>query len=245
MALGNLGLVGFVNFGLRERVFRPQHDYLLRSKYALHPFWVRPRTSDIHVFRQIFCEREYGCLDGVENADLIIDCGANVGYSAAYFLTKFPHCRLIAIEPDAGNFTALERNLSAYGERVVLHHNAVWSKSTGLVMSPEVLGEGVEWGRTVREAHADETAQMEALDLGSLIGLRRVSILKIDIEGAEAEIFSQQTPWLSQVDNLVIELHGEKCDRIFRDAVRGAGFDLSRSGELTVCRRLSSQSRAA
>jgi len=241
-ALGNLGLVGYVNFGLRQK-FRPEHDYLLRSKYARHPFWVRRKTSDVEVFKQIFCEREYGCLDGVEDADLIVDCGANVGYSAAYFLTKFPRCTLVAIEPDTDNFSALQRNLSVYGDRVELYNNAVWSKSTGLVMAPEFLGEGAEWARRVREAHADETPQIEALDLGSLIGSRRVSVLKIDIEGAEAEIFSHQTPWISRVDNLVIELHGEKCERIFHRAISGTGFEVARCGELTVCRRLGSQSR--
>ena len=238
-ALGNLGLIGFVNFALRQK-FRPQHDYLLRSKYARHPFWVRRNTSDVQVFKQIFCEREYGCLDALEDADLIVDCGANVGYSAAYFLTKFPRCTLVAIEPDAENFAAMQRNLSVYGDRVVLYNSAVWSKSTGLVMAPEYLGEGEEWARRVREAHADETPQMEALDLQSLIGSRRVSVLKIDIEGAEAEIFSHQTPWISQVDNLVIELHGEECEQIFRRAISRVGYEIARSGELTVCRRLNS-----
>lgn len=235
-ALGNLGLIGFVNFGLRQK-FRPQHDYRLRSKHALHPCWVRRNTSDVEVFKQVFCEREYRCLDTEENAELVIDCGANVGYSAAYFLTKFPRCRLVAIEPDAENFAALQRNLSVYGDRVVLYNSAVWSKSTGLVMAPEYLGEGEEWARRVREAQADETPQMKALELQSLIGSRRVSVLKIDIEGAEAEIFSHQTPWISQVDNLVIELHGEQCEHIFRRAISGIGYEIARSGELTVCRR--------
>ena len=77
--------------------------YLLRSRYAEFPLKCRPKTTDIRVFRQIYVSREYRCLDEVRDAGLIIDCGANVGYSSAYFLTRFPKSYLIAIEPDPGN----------------------------------------------------------------------------------------------------------------------------------------------
>jgi hypothetical protein len=42
-------------------------------------------SSDLHVFRQIFVEREYGCLDDLADVRLIIDCGANAGYSSGSF----------------------------------------------------------------------------------------------------------------------------------------------------------------
>jgi FkbM family methyltransferase len=235
-ALKNLGVIGFASFGLRKK-FPPKADYALRSRHALRPVWVRNETTDLDVFAQIFCEREYRCLDFVENAELVIDCGANVGYSAAYFLTRFPRCRLVGIEPDVQNFKALQRNLEPYGDRAILHNTGVWSKTTGLVMSPEFNGQGQEWARQVREAKPDEVPQMRALDLESLIGSQRVSVLKIDIEGAEADIFSHPIPWISQVDNLVIELHGAKCAQIFHEAIQGKGFHVLGCGELTVCTR--------
>jgi hypothetical protein len=60
--------------------------------------------------------------------------------------------------------------------------------------------------------------------------------LKIDIEGAELELFSSGTDrWLDLVDNIVIELHGKKCSEAFFKAIDGRGFDISSCGELTVC----------
>jgi len=51
-------------------------------------------------------------INNLSNADLIIDAGANVGYSSVYFLSNFPNCRVIAIEPDGDNFASLQKNLA-------------------------------------------------------------------------------------------------------------------------------------
>ena len=42
-------------------------------------------------------------LDPPVEPRFILDCGANVGYTSAYLLTRFPTAFLIAIEPDPGN----------------------------------------------------------------------------------------------------------------------------------------------
>jgi FkbM family methyltransferase len=212
------------------------------SKHARYPLWVRSHTSDLAVFRQIFVHREYRCLDAVPGARVVIDCGANVGYSAAYFLSRYPAARLIAVEPDEGNFHQLERNLAPYGSRTLCLHTGVWGRCTGLVMSDEPFGDNREWARTVREAHPGERATMAAVDIGTLLartGEERISILKIDIEGAEEAVFRALCPWLDRVDNLVIELHGPACEKAFFEAIRAHGFVVSACDELTVCTRSS------
>jgi FkbM family methyltransferase len=237
-AVANLGVIGYANSYYRQRV-TPGDAYRLRSRYAQHPIWVRPNTSDLQVFWQIFRSREYRCLDGVKKASLIIDCGANVGYSSAYFLSRFPRAKLVAIEPDKDNFAALQKNLQPYPTAVLLH-SGVWSTTAGLVMAEQGHGEGQEWARTVREARPGETPMMKAVDIGSTLqnsGEDRISILKIDIEGAERELFSRPVSWLSKVDNLVIELHGPECERVFHAAIAHESFDVSTCDELTVCRR--------
>ncbi len=106
--VANLGLVQALIYKYRRAVSRRDGTrpyFLLYSKYAKHPVRCRPNTSDVEVFKQIFAWREYRCLDDVHDASLIIDCGANVGYSAVYFLTRYPNARVIAVEPDADNFS--------------------------------------------------------------------------------------------------------------------------------------------
>jgi len=244
LATVNLGIpqTAFYLFQrMKQQALAPKHSFPILSKRAAYPLNCRTGTSDLDVFGQIFVQREYRCLYDVTGVDLVIDCGANVGYSSAYFLTRFPHSTVICVEPDPGNFRALESNLKPYEARVKALQSAVWSGKTGLVMSEEVFGDGREWARTVREARSGEEAEISAIDIGTLIresGHQRASILKIDVEGAEEIIFSADcAEWIDKVDNLVIELHGEHCERIFHEAIAGRGYSISHCGELTVCKR--------
>jgi hypothetical protein len=120
----------------------------------------------------------------------------------------------------------------------------VWSYPTGLVISEEKFGDGREWAVTVREARNGEHVAMIATDVSSLLaesGYSRISILKMDIEGAERAVFGGRpgacAAWLDKVDNIVIELHGEDCETAFHRAIAGRGLEESCCDELTVCAR--------
>jgi hypothetical protein len=81
------------------------------------PFFFRHGASDVRVIRQIFLKEQYRELQGEKNVRRIIDCGANIGCSAVYFLSKYPDAELIAIEPDEDNCRLLRKNLEPFGER--------------------------------------------------------------------------------------------------------------------------------
>ena len=220
--------------------------YTLHTKHAAFPLQARSHSSDLQVFYQIFVALEYECLAKLQNVALVIDCGGNVGYSAAYFLTKFPRCRLITVEPDPENFEMLRKNLAPYGDRVVVHRAGIWSHSTGLVMSEVPYRDGQQWTRQVRECQPGEEAQFHALDVGTLLqqsGEPRISLLKMDIEGAEVVVFTDDRfrNWLPKVDAMAVELHDDsqfgRASDIFFPAIASEGFELSTSRELTICRR--------
>jgi FkbM family methyltransferase len=214
----------------------------LTSPHSLHPLVCREGSSDFHSFHQIFIQREYSCLDDLADPRLILDCGANAGYSAAYFLSRFPQCRVIAIEPDPDNFALLQRNLAPFGDRVRAIQAGVWSHPTKLKMSEAKYGDGREWARQVRECKEGETDGLPAVDVGALLresGYSSLSILKVDIEGAEKVVFgSNYESWIGRVENVVIELHGSECAEVFHRAIAGLPFQISRCGELTVCRKV-------
>jgi FkbM family methyltransferase len=242
----DLGLSSAVKYLVHNRLDPERHPVVwTHPRQAVHPLAIRCDTSDLSVFRQIFVRREYGCLDDLPDVRLVIDCGANVGYSSAYFLSRFPNCRVVAVEPDPGNFAMLQRNLSPYGGRVRLVRAGVWSHTVGLVMSQDPYRDGREWSKQVRLCRPGEEPDFEGVDIGSLLsasGCGRVSLLKMDIEGAEAVVFSDNyQPWLPSVDAIAVELHDDSCfgqaSEVFYSAIGGPGFQVSRSGELTICRR--------
>jgi FkbM family methyltransferase len=216
------------------------------TKFSRHPLLCRLRTSDMMVFRQIFIWREYAALDDTPNVELVIDCGAYVGYSSAYFLTAFPNSHLVAIEPNPGNFSVLKRNLARFSDRVNLHHAAVWSKPGSLSLSETQYRDGDLWTTHVRECRVNDPDTIAAIDIPTILeqsGHERISILKVDIEGAEAVLFRKGSgveTWIGKVDAIAIELHDDSdfgpCTPIFTDAISGQGFEISSSGELTICK---------
>jgi FkbM family methyltransferase len=220
-----------------------------QPRNSLHKLACRGGTSDGAVFKQVFIDAEYSPLLGLANVNTVVDCGANVGYSAAWFLSAFPTCEIIALEPERSNYEALQRNLAPFGDRAKCLQAAVWSESTSLELQRRDIREGHEWSWQVRKASASrgaESASVPAFSVSDLLlrfSLRRVSILKMDIEGAEAVIFSAMSvrEWLGQVDAIAIELHDNvgfgSATEAFFSAIADQDLQHFRSGELIICRR--------
>lgn len=244
----NQGLFNYLHLRQqRRKLARQWHRSTLefRAKHAKYPLHVRGQTPDLKVFSQIFLFREYSCIDRVRDAELIIDCGANAGYSSAYFLSRFPRASLIAVEPDDDNFALLQRNLAPYQPRVRAVKSAIWSHPARLKLSDVPYRDGLDWARQVRECGPNEEGGFLATDIGTLLeesGFERISILKMDIEGAEAVVFSRNyQSWLDRVDAMVVELHDDSvfgdARGIFHRAIADQGFAVTEFEELTVCQR--------
>ncbi len=219
----------------------------LEIKDAQYPLFLRIGSSDREVLAQIFIEREYEGI-AAESPRTILDLGANVGYSSAYFLSKYPDATVLAVEPDAGNYAMCRRNLEPYGSRARVVHGAVWPERRKLEVDRGGWRDGREWTAQVKPAKEESTPSeaVDGYDMPTLIGLSgatEIDLLKIDIERSELELFSRNTEsWLPRIRNLCIELHGADCEAIFSRALADYSCDLSCTGELTVCRNL--QARA-
>jgi FkbM family methyltransferase len=238
-ALRNLGPASLVRLQTHKRFGSGRNDVKLTSRLLQYPVYARCGTSDLKVFDQIFASREYRCLEGLKEQGLIVDCGANVGYSAAYFLSVFPDSFVVAVEPDADNFDMLQRNLRPYKGRYMGIKAAVWPHAEKLRFKQSYIGLGKEWGRAVEPDDSNAGHQIETVDILGLIAhspYKRASLLKIDIEGAERELFDKPPlPWLDLIDNIIIELHGDLAKERFFNAIKGKQYKISMCDELTVC----------
>lgn len=157
---------------------------------------LRPNGSDFDVFLQVFDQRQYDTHAMSRHGDiqahyqaivdagktpLIVDAGANVGLSALYFRDKFPKAKILAIEPEDENFAELIRRI----DQLVVPIQAGLANFDG---SLEVCDPGLgEWGFRTRRA---ETG-VPAIRLATLLDTHpgEPFILKIDIEGFEADLF--------------------------------------------------------
>ena len=201
----------------------------------------RRGTSDLDVFGQIFSGDEYASVSDLENVSFVIDGGANVGYSAVYFLSCYPAATVVSIEPDPENAALLRRNLAPYGERSVVIEGALWSTAQDLLLSSG-FRDARHWSRQVEPLDGSTKRAVAGMTVGDVMarcGVDRVSILKLDIEGAEAELFRDGYGlWIGAVDTFVVELHDDAGLGPATERFRGALADLdpvyAESGELTI-----------
>ena len=191
--LKSVGLFAAIRNMLAKRCCPRQGLGWLRSKYLQHPICFRNGSTDLGVFAQIFICLEYACFNQLSDVGLILDLGANVGYSAAYFLSTFKSCFVVCVEPDPDNFNVLLENLKPYEGRYLAIKAAVWPEPTDLWFVPATLGVNNEWGRQVTSSpSAGQPMQTVTIpQIMEMTGRDRISILKVDIEGGVRSVLAK------------------------------------------------------
>ncbi len=186
------------------------------------PFFLRVSSSDVPTFEQIFIRQEYD-FDSKRNPKIIVDAGANIGLASIYFSNKYPDAKIIAIEPEESNLEILKRNIAPY-ENIILVCKALWNENTIINLVDPSLG---KWGfitqakDSVEERYGPIVHEVQGVTVDTIMkeqGIEHIDILKIDIEGAEREIFKDPSSWILKVDSLIIELHERMkpgCNRSF------------------------------
>ncbi|TXH30968.1 MAG: FkbM family methyltransferase [Cyclobacteriaceae bacterium] len=221
-------------------------DYLISFNYAgrsLNLLVRKGESSDIYVFFQVFIRDEYAPLFNQikiqgQTPDTCLDAGANIGYFAVAMLCWFPECRIFCVEPDPDNYTILLKNISlnSLNQDVVPIQAALWVKNTRLFLNKKSVQ---EWAYTVTEDVTSD-GETEALTLGAIFhkySARGFNAIKIDVEGAEQQLFedSEFLQCLQIATNIGLEIHDEKANRnSIQETLSGLGYAISNRGELTL-----------
>jgi FkbM family methyltransferase len=189
---------------LANLVFGYPHHLTITTEGVKHPLFVRLRTSDVEVYRDTFLQQEYH-YPTLFSPRTIVDVGANCGLTSVFYANRYPDATVIAVEAEASNYAALVRNTRPY-PKIIPIHAALWHTDGQVeVFAPwPRWKQWGKWGFRVRQGNG-----CRALTLTTLmheVGIENVDILKMDIEGAEREIFSN-CDWIDKVKLLAIELH--------------------------------------
>lgn len=211
---------------VREKLGADPGLVAVRRDELAHPVSLRVRSTDVATFQQIFAQREYA-FDVRRQPRTIIDAGANVGFASVFFANRYPNARIIALEPERSNFELLVLNAAPY-PNIVTVHGALWDDDTQVNLLDTGAG---NWGFMTQEPGQDSSEHhgtimgvVPTFTVSTLMkkyGLDHVDILKIDIEGAEREVFAAAGAWISSVDSLIAELHERRkigCNRSFYNA---------------------------
>ena len=195
---------------------------------------LRGKTSDHQAFRKIFIEEEYAFNLGF-TPRIILDGGANVGYSSLFFAHQFPEALIIAIEPEAENFRLLVQNTMGY-KNIRPVQKALWPRVTHLAIE-NTSGQPDAW--RVRESPSADDSTIPTTTINDLLEETRIGqldLLKLDIEGSEKELFEDpaRNRWLSRTRALIVELHDRfkpGCTTAVEQSLAGQSFSRSQRGE--------------
>ena len=213
---------------------------------GLHFFVRKKNSSDIQVYKQVFVKKEYHALVNLisennmqDNIRFIIDAGANIGFTSLYFHQFFPDARFVVIEPDEKNFEQMKKNFEVNGlVKTQMHLCGLWSSDGWLQISRE-NDEGKEW--SYRVMASDIPTNLKSISFSTLLNKPEfdiIDILKIDIEGSEKELFSNEeiiSPVLQKTRFLAMEIHDHLADRRHINSIlEKNNFKWFRHEELTI-----------
>ncbi|KKQ27427.1 MAG: FkbM family methyltransferase [Candidatus Magasanikbacteria bacterium GW2011_GWC2_37_14] len=199
------------------------NDQLLNISYQ--------SKADLSVIEEFFIDKMYRSLDKIIPSLTypILDIGAHIGCFSLFANALNSKIKIIALEPEPNNFKLLKENLkvnhcknvTAAQQAVIPNcHPEFISGSPGMLKPVQhdnkttILYLNTDSHNHSTFYETENTLEVPATTLENLISkskLEKISLLKMDIEGAEFEIFKNTCveTW-SKIQYIVVEYH-ELC----------------------------------
>jgi FkbM family methyltransferase len=181
----------------------------VKLKHIKAKFYVRSNNKiDIGTLRATFSHQFHNMPDSYNGIPKVIfDLGSNIGSTVVDYALKYPDSKIFGFEMDLDNFNLAKRNTLNF-PNINLENCAIWYKN-----------EIVKYDNSIREDGYSATSkkmegmmEVEGKTIGQLMldyNISDIDYLKMDIEGAEKEIFFKgDLNWLRRVKLLNVELHG-------------------------------------
>lgn len=144
----------------------------------------------------------YNGILGKNKFPLILDCGANIGIGTRYFQLAFPESKIVSIEPDKENL---------YFAKLNNQNKNVFFKAVG-VGAKDIIGRLIDpgLGANAYRIEYDQSGDIKIESINSILAEYSEYVpflIKIDIEGFERDLFSDNLEWIDKFPVLIIELH--------------------------------------
>ncbi len=181
--------------------------------------------SDLFIHSEVF-EHEYYRVPLARPPATILDLGANIGLAAIYFSRLFPGAELACVEPIPANLRLLAHNLRLNDTRAAVIPAAADANDGRVTMEMHVRDHEHKIA-TAGAGSSRPTLDVEAISVPTILrrlGWDRIGLLKVDIEGHEAALFTRNCDWLSRVDAMCIECHDGFGDADLAALARQFGF---------------------
>jgi FkbM family methyltransferase len=174
-------------------------DSALEETLVPHVGWLRHEAGDDvgRYLREGWFEHleQALCWLYLRDGDTVIDCGAHVGlFTLLAMRATGASGRVLAIEPNPHTASLLRRNIDALGDglaRVEIVQAAAASQPGSITLHAGV-GRTAAYSSAVAPVDQAEDVRVAAVTIDDLLrerGVARAALLKIDVEGAELDVW--------------------------------------------------------
>ncbi len=168
--------------------------------------YLRKSTKDLETFGEIFIKSIYDIELPIYPYN-IVDAGANIGLATLYFKRKYSNSNIVTIEIENDNIEMVHKNIKDL-QNVTVEHKALYnSKSYFKIIDPYNATNSFQ----IKEVSSNENFDIESITLDEILeknNWETIDLLKIDIEGAEKELFEKNYEnWIKKTKIIFIETH--------------------------------------
>ena len=167
---------------------------------------------NLKIIAEVFAGKAYplDLLKLLGGAPLIVDLGANIGSFSLACHALHPDVRLVAVEPDPENFSALKANLTSLTAE--LHQAALTDRNEELDLffgTQDAVANSTFPGKMVTNSHSIRVQGVETSYFLKDITQRhgQISLLKSDTEGGEWHLLNLPNDFLSAIPAIFLEYH--------------------------------------
>lgn len=164
--------------------------------------WEVPDFAGYKVLGEVLLYGTYA--DPVEPApQRILDCGAHVGTTALYFRERFPDAEVLSVEASPTLVQVLRRNVEPLG--VTVRHAALAGRSGSITFYED----DDSWAGST--SGSGRPVEVEAVTLDELLAEHPAELVKMDVEGAEFDVFSTAER-AAEPAMYMLEIHAPPAD---------------------------------
>jgi FkbM family methyltransferase len=180
-----------------DMVCQSSTSSLTRLRWSGRDVFYRSGTADPFVVYQVLLKcgkkAEY-YVPPTLRPKIILDIGSNIGASIIYFHRQFPNARIFGFEPHPETFGVLKKNV-AHLQRVAIFKYGLGATNQRIAVRADSVNYGAfnTRGAFKDRGHPSAPVECEVRRLDDVLrelGLAQVDLIKIDCEGAEADVFS-------------------------------------------------------